>query len=160
MERTQTRSVKKTKCKSNSNGRKDDVIGWQIHSKHHCLFSLLSIIEENVQGKARSSIRTYAPQSLTEEYVLVKRGVNVRTKNMLYKEGTDETNLVHDFLQNSVNKLTRYNLLSRVPNRIFSLTRNTRINRYIHLRLLLQMIYFISCSGLGDSVFKGSTSKT
>jgi len=35
------------------------------------------------------------------------------------KEGTDEINLVHDFLQNSVNKLPRYNLLSRVLNCTF-----------------------------------------
>jgi hypothetical protein len=79
---------------------------------------------------------------------------------MLDKERTDEINLVHDELQNSVNKLPTYNLLSRVLNCTFSLIRNTRINRYIHLRILLQRVYFISCSGRRDAVFKGWTSKT
>jgi len=79
---------------------------------------------------------------------------------MFDKQGRDEINLVHDFLQSSVNKLPRYNPLSRVLNCTFSLISNTRINRYIHLRMKLQRIKFISFSSLGDAVFKGKTSKT
>ena len=56
------------------------------------------------------------------------------------KEGTDEVSLVHDSLQNSMNKLPICNLLSHVLNCTFSLIRNTGINSYIHLRILLQRI--------------------
>jgi len=49
---------------------------------------------------------------------------------MLDKEGTDEINLVHDFLQNSVNKLPRYNLHSRVQN--CTLSNKKYQNQQIH----------------------------
>jgi hypothetical protein len=67
MEGTQTRGVKNRSARVIAvAGKTTSKDGRKLHSGRHSLFSLLSIIEETVQDKARSSIQTSASPSLTE----------------------------------------------------------------------------------------------